>query len=394
MTHELGPAPFPNWPPQAPHEDGADSEPAERAVGGCSARRDSDGGTAEERRLGKELAEQTRRTTELGAKLALAARRERELRELLLDAHDQLLRRDDELQAALAAALDRRPQRTPAGIAGPAAITHLDYKRLVLQLRGVVEATLPEGAVVAVVSKGDDELLEFAGRRGLHFPLASDGGYAGHHPADSASAINLVESARASGAQFLLFPATASWWLSHYAELTDHLDSRYSRLVDDAVCVLFALGTPPQPASVVTSDYPGLVLRVRDTVHTHVPMDATVLVVSRGDDELLNLYGRRAWHFPRGDDGGYAGHYPRDSEAAIDHLERLHSRGASHLVVPATAVWWLQYYEGFRAHLDKRYESLVEADDTCVLYELGPVRTTRLLPGVFHRRFRHELRGR
>jgi GT2 family glycosyltransferase len=34
-----------------------------------------------------------------------------------------------------------------------------------------------------------------------------------------------------------------------------------------------------------------------------VPPGSTVLVVSRGDDELLRMDGRHAWHFPRADDG-------------------------------------------------------------------------------------------
>jgi hypothetical protein len=257
-------------------------------------------------------------------------------------------------------------------------MSHLEYKNLVIRIREVVEATLPEGALVAVVSRGDDELLEFTGRRGAHFPQASNGAYAGHHPADSASAVNLVESARAGGTQFLLFPATASWWLSHYTALTDHLNSRFSRLIDDDVCVLFALGTSPESTSVPTGDYPALVARLREAVHAKLPMDATVLVVSRGDDELLNLYGRRAWHFPLDDAGRYAGHYPRDSRAAIDQLEQLHDRGATHLVFPATALWWLAHYDLFGEHLVERYETLIEREDTCVLFELGPVRGTRL----------------
>jgi len=368
MTSELGSAPFPNWPPDTPHEDGS--------------------GRAEERRLHRELAEQTRLTTELAGKLALASRRERELRELLLDAHDQLLRRDDELQAALAVALDGRDPPAPAGRAGQS-MAHLEYRRVILKIRGVVEATVPEGALVAVVSKGDDELLDFAGRRGVHFPQASDGTYAGHHPADSASAINLVESARASGAQFLLFPATASWWLSHYTELTHHLDSRYSRVVDDGACVVFALSTPPDATADIATDYPALVVRLREAVHADLPTDATVLVVSRGDEELLNLYGRRAWHFPQDAEGRYAGHYPPDGEAAIDELEQLHNRGASHLVFPATALWWLAHYDRFRKHLVDRYTTLIDRDDTCVVFELGPVKGTRFRRSFLNRLSRH-----
>ena len=44
-----------------------------------------------------------------------------------------------------------------------------------------------------------------------------------------------------------------------------------------------------------------------------MPLEATVMVVSKGDDELLKLGGRRALHFPQNEAGEYAGHYPADS---------------------------------------------------------------------------------
>ena len=43
----------------------------------------------------------------------------------------------------------------------------------------------------------------------------------------------------------------------------------------------------------------------------------TVLVVSKGDPELLRLGTRRARHFPEADDGSWAGHHPADSGEAI-----------------------------------------------------------------------------
>ncbi len=48
-----------------------------------------------------------------------------------------------------------------------------------------------------------------------------------------------------------------------------------------------------------------------------VPPGATVAVVSRGDDQLLSLDGRRGWHFPRADDGTYAGYYPATGTEAV-----------------------------------------------------------------------------
>ena len=80
-----------------------------------------------------------------------------------------------------------------------------------------------------------------------------------------------------------------------------------------------------------------------------------MLVATRGDDAFLAFDGRRGWHFPRDRDGKYAGYYPADSEAAIAHLEELRAQGATHLVLPRTAFWWLDHYEGLHEHLDAAY---------------------------------------
>ena len=58
--------------------------------------------------------------------------------------------------------------------------------------------------------------------------------------------------------------------------------------------------------------YADLVRAVREAVRHHTARDATILVISRGDERLLNLYGRRAWHFPRTAQGYFAGEHPGD----------------------------------------------------------------------------------
>jgi glycosyltransferase involved in cell wall biosynthesis len=115
----------------------------------------------------------------------------------------------------------------------------------------------------------------------------------------------------------------------------------------------------------------------REFVGETVPAGSTVLVVSRGDDDLVAFEGRVGWHFPQGEDGVYAGHHPEDADVAIRHLEQLRTRGATHLVIPATSAWWLEHYVDFRRHLDERYAPIASADpETCVAYELkqAPVR--------------------
>jgi GT2 family glycosyltransferase len=117
--------------------------------------------------------------------------------------------------------------------------------------------------------------------------------------------------------------------------------------------------------------YRKLVERIRRLVCEVVPPGATVAVISKGDGELLKFEGRRAWHFPQGDDGTYAGHYPASSEACIAELERLRYRGAEFLVIPATAQWWLRYYGQFGDHLQTCYRALGDERSPATVFALS-----------------------
>jgi GT2 family glycosyltransferase len=108
---------------------------------------------------------------------------------------------------------------------------------------------------------------------------------------------------------------------------------------------------------------------VREAVLETVPKGTTVLVISRGDEELLRVEDRDAVHFPQAENGGWAGHHPADSEEAIEQLERLRGDGAQYLVVPPAYLWWLEHYEGLRDHLQGRYR---------------PVRSDERAGAIFH----------
>jgi GT2 family glycosyltransferase len=124
-------------------------------------------------------------------------------------------------------------------------------------------------------------------------------------------------------------------------------------------------GIEPSPSL----GYGSLVERVRGEVERQLPADARVLVVSRGDRELLRLGEREAAHFPQAENGEYAGYHPADSAAAIDELERLRESGARYLVIPPASAWWMDYYEEFSAHLRSRYRRLDSSG--CEIFELG-----------------------
>jgi GT2 family glycosyltransferase len=119
-----------------------------------------------------------------------------------------------------------------------------------------------------------------------------------------------------------------------------------------------------------TDGYSEVVARVRETVASRVPEQAAILVVSRGDEALLDLGGRPAGHFPQQEDGTYSGYYPADSGDAIGQLEALRASGAEYLLFPKPSLWWLEHYSGFRRHLDSCYRKLDDAAPACVIYGL------------------------
>jgi SAM-dependent methyltransferase len=134
-------------------------------------------------------------------------------------------------------------------------------------------------------------------------------------------------------------------------------------------------------------EYRDLVNRIRDVTQRTLPKDATVVVVSRGDERLVELDGSQGWHFPRDEHGRYPGHHPRDSAAAIEQLEELRAQGADYFLLPASSFWWLEHYEQFAAHLEL-YPVVVRLDDTCLIYGLtegasgGAVHATSVPPQV------------
>jgi glycosyltransferase involved in cell wall biosynthesis len=102
-------------------------------------------------------------------------------------------------------------------------------------------------------------------------------------------------------------------------------------------------------------------------LHDALPGDASVAVATKGDDDLLELGGRRATHLPRDEDGNYAGYHPASSTELLGELDRWVAHGGDHLVIPATSSWWLEHYSQLSAVLAKDWENL------CAPTELGHV---------------------
>lgn len=95
--------------------------------------------------------------------------------------------------------------------------------------------------------------------------------------------------------------------------------------------------------------------------------DALIVAADTGDPTIFYYAQRRGWHFLE-EDAVYAGN-PSDSQEAIDDLEDLRHRGATHLVFTMNTFWWLDYYPEFAQHLAESAK-LMEATSEFKIYKL------------------------
>lgn len=188
--------------------------------------------------------------TRLRAALDLHAEAEHHLQRRTLAQEEQFALLANAARAANARLRSLGRQEEPS-----AADRSVDYAQLIVRFGRLVRSVIANaGAVVAVATKGDDRLLAVPDCVGRHFPQSPDGSYAGFYPPDSRDAILQVELLRAGGADYLAFPATSAWWLTHYAGLRDHLNSQYERILADEFATVYRLRSP-----------------TRDTTTGHVP---------------------------------------------------------------------------------------------------------------------------
>jgi hypothetical protein len=98
-----------------------------------------------------------------------------------------------------------------------------DYLDMIGRLRTMVGHDVPQQVKVAVISRGDEELLKLGNCLTEHFMQDAEGRYAGHHPAHDLEALNRLEELRRRDVKYLLIPKTAFWWLEFYPDFRAHL---------------------------------------------------------------------------------------------------------------------------------------------------------------------------
>jgi hypothetical protein len=235
------------------------------------------------------------------------------------------------------------------------------YQDLRRRIRKTVLSVIPANATAMVVSRGDDELLDLDGREAWHFPRLPDGRYAGYHPAGSAAAIEHLEALREKGADYLILPHTARWWLQYYVDFADHLKESYSMVADyEATCTIYSL--LPESAWKAPECPSDVGAHFQEFLDGLLPGVSVAIV--RGGENRIRLKGRSTVEFPTTDPAG-------DTAAALSDLHELTERGIEFIVIPHVVPSWLDEHPGFLAALERDYRLVARQQHVCTVYELS-----------------------
>jgi hypothetical protein len=174
------------------------------------------------------------------------------------------------------------------------------YRDHVDRVRAQVRATVPERARVLVITRGDEALLRLGERDAGHFPQTATGLYAGHYPADGREAAAHLEELRGAGAEYLVVPAEARWWLEHYAELTQLLHRDGELLLGDPeTALIFALARreAPGPAELSEREAARTAPPVSSLLRALLPERAGVVLIGSAAG-AVEVDDRACWRLP------------------------------------------------------------------------------------------------
>jgi hypothetical protein len=248
-----------------------------------------------------------------------------------------------------------------------------EYADLVARVQRTVAAAVPPGSSVLVISKGDAGLLAMAGLNASHFPQASGGEYAGHHPLDSAAATAALEELRRHGAEYLVIPATARWWLDYYGEFATHLATHSEVVADEPdSCLIYGLGGFGADAAQPAKAAPRLSIdQMRDYLEHLVSADAKLVVL---EDDAERISPRLV---PLTAVGVAAGEAEGERESLLAELERLAAAGSDYLVVPRTVEGWFDRGCGVAARIEGSCRTVADQPHLCRVFDLADMRGLR-----------------
>jgi hypothetical protein len=167
--------------------------------------------------------------------------------------------------------------------------------------------------------------------------------------------------------------------ITYEQELRDQLTSTHQQLVYRDSEVMATLGValarhaPGAPAAIY---YRQLLERVRASIAENLPPEVPVAVASLGDDAMLELDGRQAWHFPPVDTATSFAYSTDDSERLLAEIDALRQAGAQFLLLPASAWSWSYRYPKLNRWIETIYHSVVRDDGVCNIYDLRTKKPT------------------
>jgi GT2 family glycosyltransferase len=293
----------------------------------------------------------------------------------------------DDLPFYLAEGLLRFTDNTQY-LPGPGKSGQQEYSKLRRRIVETVWRVVPAGASVLVASKGDSRLLRIHGCTAGHFPQSETAVYSGYHFPDSAALLEQLDLLRNRGAQYLVLPETAYWWLDFYRGFHTYLSTACSRIGEPGgSCMIFRLPESDAPPNGVRANLsragasstdakqvdPSLPSQICNLAKLSIPAGSSVLLAGLDDRPLPEFEAYRALPFP----APSTSTKPFvDSADAISQVETLRREKAEYVVFPVTVFWWLDLYADFRRYLETT-ALLVAHGESCVIYSLSPLVWTR-----------------
>lgn len=107
------------------------------------------------------------------------------------------------------------------------------------RIAAIMQHHVPAKARVLIVNKWDPTLFHLSQRKGWNYPdrqLMPEG-----YPANDEKAIGHLEQLRKRGANYLVIPSAAFWWLDHYRVFRRHLEDEHACVWRDERCVIYQI---------------------------------------------------------------------------------------------------------------------------------------------------------
>jgi len=248
-------------------------------------------------------------------------------------------------------------------------LSDLEYAELVARIHATVAGAVSPGSRVLFISKGDPALLDQPSLTSAHFPQNGAGAYAGHHPRDSAEATTELERLRRAGAEYLVIPATARWWLDFYERFAGHLSDHYELLVESDSCLIYRLGRLGQdPWEAPATHRPrASVEQIRDYLESLLTAESSVIVLEGADPVSVGLAPLRATRLPV--------HEPHTGgEPPFVELKRRALAGADYLIVPHSVDELLDGELELAEGIESSCRKIADQSHLCRVFDLAGLR--------------------